>query len=83
MTVREAFNLLLMADDVSVFMDGREYTLFDKESRLQYDDMIMKAMGDYLVDGIIAQECGSFGIEVKMVPATAEVLATAEREAQG
>ena len=74
MTVREAYQLLLSPKEVVVTMDGRNYDLLPEKNGY-LDDMLMVALGDYVVSGIQACEEDCFAFDILMKPVKKEATA--------
>lgn len=71
LTVREACALLFTPKEITLSMDGRQYTI-KYESQNSVDEITMGYFGDFLVEDISAVSEDEFFITVKMKPMTRE-----------
>ena len=74
MTVREACALFFTPKEITLSMDGRQYTL-KHEKQNNMDEIMMGYFGDFLVEDISAMAEDEFFVTVRMKPMTKEDLA--------
>lgn len=74
MTVKEACALFFTPKEITLSMDGRQYTL-KHENQNNVDEIMMGYFGDFLVEDISALGEDEFFITVRMKPMKKEDLA--------
>ena len=74
MTVREACALFFTPKEITLSMDGRQYTS-KHEKQNNMDEIMMGYFGDFLVEDISAMAEDEFFVTVRMKPMTKEDLA--------
>lgn len=74
MTVKETCALFFTPKEITLSMDGRQYTL-KHEKQNNVDEIMMGYFGDFLVEDISAMGEDEFFITVRMKPMKKEDLA--------
>lgn len=74
LTVKEACALFFTPKEITLSMDGRQYTI-KYESQKSVDEITMGYFGDFLVEDISAVGEDEFFISVKMKPMKKEDIA--------